>query len=57
LLSKVLNIYSYHFLLHMLNILLLNLYPPTNIKDIFGSWLNGIDEHTQARVLICVSNL
>ena len=32
-----------------------NVYPPTNIANMFGSWLNGIDKITKARIRIGVA--
>ena len=34
-----------------------NLPPPTNITNMFGNWLNGIDKKTKARIRIGVSAL
>ena len=27
-----------------------NVYPPTSVSNMFGSWLNGIDKYTKARI-------
>ena len=32
-----------------------NIPPPTNIKNMFGNWLNGMDKQTKARIRIGVS--
>ena len=32
-----------------------NVYPPTSIANLFGSWLNGIDRVTKARIRIGVA--
>jgi hypothetical protein len=34
-----------------------NISPPTNITNIFGNWLRGIEEKTKARIHIGVSTL
>ena len=34
-----------------------NLPPPTNIKNMFGNWLNGVDTRTKSRIRIGVSAL
>ena len=34
-----------------------NIPPPTNIKNMFGNWLNGIDKKTKARIRIGVSTI
>ena len=34
-----------------------NIPPPTNITNMFGNWLNGIDKNTKARIRIGVSAL
>jgi hypothetical protein len=34
-----------------------NIPPPTNVKNMFGNWLNGIDKMTRARIQIRVSAL
>jgi hypothetical protein len=34
-----------------------NIPPPTNIKNMFGNWLNGIDKETKSRIRIGVSAL
>jgi hypothetical protein len=31
-----------------------NMPPPTNIKFLFGNWLNGIDKKTESRIRIGV---
>ena len=32
-----------------------NVYPPTSIANLFGSWLNGIDKTTKARIRVGVA--
>jgi hypothetical protein len=34
-----------------------NIPPPTNITNMFGNWLNGVDKHDKARIRIGVSAL
>jgi hypothetical protein len=31
-----------------------NIPPPTNIKNMFDNWLNGINKKTKARICICI---
>ena len=32
-----------------------NIFPPTSISNIFGSWLNGIDKGSKARIRIGIA--
>ena len=34
-----------------------NVYPPTSIANLFGTWLNGIDKVTKARIRIGVATI